>query len=347
MTEKMPLISVCIISRGPGPLLRACLKSLQNQHNPPAFEVLVGSRRKTQIEDEVRSFFPDAIIDHAARALPGGGRNSLIARARGELLLFIDDDVEMHPDLLVRLARLAGELPEVGVFGGPNLTPRGSSRFQVIQGAVLGSIVTSGPVRRRYGQHPSGAADERSFILCNLAVRKSAVRPFEADLACAEENQMLLELERHGVNMHYDPKLVVFHERRETPRGFSRQVYKYGYGRGQVLRRNPKSFRWAYVVPSATCAYVALTPALSIAGSWTLAPLAAYCLFVLAGGAKVAYSLKRINAWAPATGLIVLVHGCYGVGVIAGLTAPSGPRPSRRTEAVIDADARAFKATDI
>jgi GT2 family glycosyltransferase len=347
MTDKMPLISVCIISRGLGPLLTACLQSLTNQHNPPSFEVLVGSRRRSQIEAEVRSYFPDSIVDDAAQSLPGGGRNSLIEKARGELLLFIDDDVVVHPHLLENLARLAGELPEVGVFGGPNLTPGGSTRFQVIQGAVLGSIVTSGPIRRRYGKHPSGAADERSLILCNLAVRRSAMRPFQADLACAEENQMLLELERHGVQMRYDPDLVVYHERRDTLRGFSRQVYKYGYGRGQVLRRNPRSFRVAYLVPSATCIYVALTPALTFAGPWTLVPLAAYCLFVAAGGAKVAYSLKRIGTWAPATGLIVMVHACYGVGVMAGLTAAAGKGRSRRTTAVIDADAQAFEATDV
>jgi succinoglycan biosynthesis protein ExoA len=347
MTETMPLISVCIISRGLGPLLGACLGSLKNQHNPPAFEVLVASRRKSQIEQEVRSHFPESTVDDALQSLPGGGRNSLIEKARGELILFIDDDVEAHPNLLERLARLAGELPEVGVFGGPNLTPGGSTRFQVIQGAVLGSIVTSGPIRRRYGKHPSGPADERSLILCNLAVRRSAMRPFQADLACAEENQMLLELERHGVKMRYDPELVVYHERRDTPGGFCRQVYKYGYGRGQVMRRNPRSFRLAYVAPSATCIYVAVLPALSLAGSWTLAPLAAYCAVVAAGGAKVAYSLKRIGTWAPATGLIVMVHACYGVGVMAGLTASKGKRPSRRTASVIDADAQAFEPTDI
>ena len=347
MTDTVPLISVCIISRGLGPRLTACLQSLKNQHEPPAFEVLVGSRHKSQIEAEVRSHFPGSIVDDAAHALPGGGRNSLIERARGDLLLFIDDDVEAHPDLLARLARLAGSLPEVGVFGGPNLTPGGSSPFQVIQGAVLGSMVTSGPIRRRYGRHPSGTVDERSLILCNLAVRRGAMRPFEADLACAEENQMLLELERHGVKMLYDPDLVVYHERRDTARGFSRQIYKYGFGRGQVMRRNPRSLRLAYLVPSATCVYVALAPALFIAGSWTLAPLAAYCLVVAAGGAKVAYSLRRIGAWAPATGLIVMVHACYGVGVMAGLTAGVGNRPGRRTASVIDADAQAFETTDI
>jgi hypothetical protein len=310
--------------------------------------VLVGSRRKAQIEEEVRRHFPDAVVDDAARSLPGGGRNALIEKARGELLLFIDDDVEVHSELLARLARLAGELPGVGVFGGPNLTPRGSSRFQVIQGAVLGSIVTSGPIRRRYGKHPSGSVDERSLILCNLAVRRSTMRPFQVDLACAEENQMLLDLERHGVEMRYDPDLIVYHERRDTAKGFSRQIYKYGYGRGQVLRRNPRSFRLAYLVPSATCVYVAITPALSnVIGPWALAPLATYCIFVLAGGAKVAYSMRKIGAWAPATALIVLVHACYGVGVMAGLTARAGRRPSRRTTAVIDADARAFETTEI
>ena len=62
------------------------------------------------------------------------------------------------------------------INASPNDTPPGSSRFQAVQGAVLASLVGSGPVRRRYGAHPPRHADERFFILCNLAVRRSATR---------------------------------------------------------------------------------------------------------------------------------------------------------------------------
>ena len=141
------------------------------------------------------------------RALPGAARNLLVDEARGDLLLL--PRRRRHPaspTLLALLAELADAHPDAGVFGGPNDTPPGSSRFEVVQGAAMASIVGSGPVRRRYGPHPAGPADERFFILCNLAVRRAAMVPFDPDLVCAEENAVLSEMSRSGVAMYYDPR---------------------------------------------------------------------------------------------------------------------------------------------
>ena len=191
---------------------------------------------------------------------PGAARNVLLDDARGEWLLFLDDDVTVRPDLLARLAALAEAHPDVDVFGGPNDSPEGSTRFQFVQGAAMASMAGAGPVRRRYGAHPAGPADERFFILCNLAVRRSAMRPFDPDLVCAEENALLSEMSRRGIAMHYDPELAVFHERRDTFSGFGRQMYKYGRGRGQLMVRTPATASPAYLVPSALLAYGALLP---------------------------------------------------------------------------------------
>ena len=86
------------------------------------------------------------------------------------------------------------------MFGGPNETPANSSRFQWVQGAVLASMIASGPVRRRYGSHPPAEADERWFILCNLAVRRTVMRRFDDALVCAEENALLGRAARRRAN---------------------------------------------------------------------------------------------------------------------------------------------------
>src|SRR5579859_563174 len=48
-------------------------------------------------------------------------RNAGLAAATGELLAFIDDDVEAHDGWLDALVAAAGAHPEVGVFTGPIL----------------------------------------------------------------------------------------------------------------------------------------------------------------------------------------------------------------------------------
>ena len=349
-----PSISICIVTGRRDAVLDACLASLGEQRDAPPWELLVCAEGDPAVVDAVRRRFPDASICYVERALPGAARNLLVERATGDLLLFLDDDVTVDPGLLDRLRRLADQHPECDVFGGPNDTPPGSTRFQVTQGAVLASIVGSGPVRRRYGAHPPGEADERFFILCNLAVRREVMVAFEHDLLCAEENEMLAELAHRGARMHYDPSLVAYHERRGTLSGFARQMHKYGRGRGQVLVRRPSTFRPAYLAPSALVLYLlALPVSFALAGPVALAPVAGYVAAVGACAAWIARTLCRPADLPLAAWLIVVLHACYGTGVLRGAFArrsrlaapearewwgPAGVRPAPRQPASDDGD---------
>lgn len=306
-------------------MLHDCLRSIAAQVDPPAHEVLVCSDGDHEVADAVRSHFPGAVVGFVTSALPGAARNLLVERARGELLLFLDDDATLRPDALRRLDELASQHPEAAVFGGPNDTPPGGSRFQAVQGAVLASLVGSGPVRRRYGAHPPTHADERFFILCNLAVRRSAMVPFVDDLICAEENAMLTELARNGVVMYYDPDLVAYHERRPTLRGFLAQMHKYGRGRGQVTRRQPSDLRPAYVAPSALLAYLlGALPLTFWLGPLVLTPLAAYAAAVAVSAVVIARTLRQPSSAPLAAALTVLLHLWYGAGVLRGLVPARG-----------------------
>jgi succinoglycan biosynthesis protein ExoA len=321
-----PLISICILAGHGSTTLADCLDSLRAQEDAPRFELIVGGRHGAAEVAVVEARFPAAEICDHDRGHPGSARNALIARARGELLLFLDDDVTVSAGLLRRLADLADEHPEASVFGGPNDTPPRSSRFQVVQGAVLGSVVGSGPVSRRYGARHPGMADERWFTLCNLAVRRGVMLPFMNDLVCAEENALLAQLRSAGRLMRYDPTLRVFHKRRATWRGFAAQMFKYGRGRGQLVVREPGTARVAYLLPSAVLIYLIVVLALAVTGSeppaTLLVPIAAYAALALAGASWIALTLRRVTAVPIALGLILTVHGCYGAGVLRGLVSP-------------------------
>jgi succinoglycan biosynthesis protein ExoA len=313
-----PLVSVCIVAGRRGPVLDACLESLQAQVDAPPWELLVCANADSKVAQAVHGYFPDALIVEGKRALPGAARNTVVPHAKGELLFFLDDDIVAPPTLLRRLADLAADHPEVGVFGGPNLTPPGSSSFQVVQGAVLASAIATGPVRKRYGDHPAGTADERSFILCNLAVRREVMVPFDNDLVCAEENAVLIELHRRNLSMHYDPGLAVYHERRADYRGFTRQMYKYGRGRGQVMTRDRDGVRPVFLLAPALLAYLIVSPLLALLTPWALVPDALYVLVVLAGAVHVTIMRRKVTDFPLALLLIVSVHVCYGAGIISG-----------------------------
>jgi GT2 family glycosyltransferase len=331
--DAAPFVTICIVTGRRLGLLDALLASLQRQVETPPFEVLVCCDGDPDVAATVHARFPDARVHSVTNAHPGGARNVLLADARGEWLLFLDDDVTVRQDLLQRLASLAAKHPAVDVFGGPNDSPPDSTRFQFVQGAVMASIVGAGPVRRRYGEHPAGPADERFFILCNLAVRRRVMLPFDPDLVCAEENALLSEMSRRGIAMHYDPSLAVFHERRDSVAGFARQMFKYGRGRGQLMRRDPSTASLAYLVPSGLLLYGVVLPVLMACTRRrtrvaVATPLLAYAGVVGAGSAAIATTLRRRATLPVAAALIVELHCCYGAGVLRGL----GERAQVRSE---------------
>lgn len=337
---KGPAVSVCIVAGRSAEVLDRCLASLARQDGPPPFEVLVCADGREEILEVVHRHFPEAVTGVVTGARPGGARNLLVERARGEWLLFLDDDVTVPPHHLATLAEVAASHPEAGVIGGPQLTPRGSSRFQVVQGAVLSSLVAAGPVRRRYGPHPPGRADERYFTLCNLAVRRAVMEPFDPALRCAEENALLAAMRRRGVVMRYDPRLVAYHERRPSWRSFAAQMRTYGLGRGQLARRRPATFRPAHAAPAALVVYLAALPLLVWWSPVWLVPLAGYLGAVVAGAVRVAATLRHPAASLVASAQILAVHACYGAGVIAGLVRPRASAPKTTSHRWLDQPVR-------
>lgn len=327
-----PVVSVCVTTRGRGQLLERCLADLAAQEGAPPFELLVCCQGDRAAEAVVRGRFPDAVIGFVESAHPGGARNFLVQRARGELLLFLDDDITFPPTLLATLQELAAAHPSVAVFGGPNLTPPHSSLFQVVQGAVLGSLLATGPIRRRYGRHPETEADERFFTLCNMAVRRSAMLPFPPALVCAEENAVLHELATQLAKMRYSPELFVYHERRAHFFSFVRQMKKYGTGRGQCIVRRPGSCRPAHAAAAVLALWAAsLAPVAGLWSPWYLLSAAAYLAMAALAGAGVAASLtsasipRRLAAGVFGTALVVALQLSYGVGVLGGLHRRSKP----------------------
>ncbi len=324
-----PAATICIATGRRPELLARCLDSLGHQEAAPPFEVLVCADGDASVVDVARRHLPEARVIVVPRANRTILRNRLMRQAQGELLVFLDDDVVVEKGFLRCLLDLSVAHPDVGVFGGPNLTPGQSSVFQVTQGAVLGSLVAAGPVRRRYGRHPAEMADERWFTLCNLAVRREVMVDFAEDLRCAEENAVLDQLRRNRVPMYYDPDLVAYHERRPEWRSFAAQMRTYGYGRGQLIRRKPRTARPTLFAPSLVIAYCVLAGPLSLLNPIALVPLLVYALAVAAGAAKVAFSLRRPASFLLAGALILTVHACYGAGLLLGLTA--NPRRAART----------------
>lgn len=309
-----PAISVCIVTHGRHVLLADCLGSLAAQRDAPPYEVLVALDDDPLAATVVRRHVAGAAVVDVRGITPGAARNLLAGRARGEVVLYLDDDVVCPAGLLTELWALALARPSVGVFGGANLTPPGSGARQRSQGEALASTIGAGPLRRRFRVGPPGAADERHLMLCNLAFRRAALLPFPSDLRTAEENAVLATLARDGASMRHDAALSVHHHRRTTYGAFARQVHGWGIGRAHLARRQPATLRPLHLVPAALAVYVALLPLLVVAaGHWAAAGALVYTAAVgtwsLGGGRRAGSRML----------CVLVLHLAYGLGVLRGL----------------------------
>ena len=200
----------------------------------------------------------------SGRVGPADKRDQAAKIAKGEILVFLDDDSYPKSDLLSIATRYFDD-NSVSAIGGPAITPESDTYWQKVSGAVFLSKFTGGNPERYI---PVGMAREvDDWPSVNFMVRKSdfiEVGGFDSPYWPGEDTYLCLKLTKASKKLIYVPNLVVFHHRRSGFLRHMKQVGAYGLHRGYFARRYPEtSFRFKYLVPSfalvAVCAII-LTP---------------------------------------------------------------------------------------
>ncbi|SFJ31734.1 glycosyltransferase family 2 protein [Methylobacterium brachiatum] len=156
LPDPRPLVSVIVPTRDRLDLLRPCLDSLAACTDWPNLEILVCDNDSR--EPETLAFLQNLEREGRGGVVPCPGpfnfaamNNAAAARARGALLVFVNNDVEaFRPDWLARMAREALR-PEIGAVGARLLD--GEGRIQH-GGIVLG---TGGLVTHAHRHFPGDA----------------------------------------------------------------------------------------------------------------------------------------------------------------------------------------------
>src|SRR5688572_784382 len=249
---------------------------------------------------------------------PSRQRNQALARARGELIYFLDDDSRLEPDALERaLECLDG--PGVDGVGGPVLPAPTDGGFQRAAAAALGSRFGLGPFRHRWSSSgPIRAAGERELISANLIVRRSALVDFDERLYGNEENELMNRLRDRGARLVHHPRMIARRAMRSSLIAIGRQHFGYGRGRLRHFLIRPSSFEPVLLAPTGLVAALAAAP---IWPHWlTLLPLALY-----AGCCALAAAIAGARAGRPAVtaarlaAIYPTMHLGYGIGMLAEL----------------------------
>ena len=183
---------------------------------------------------------------------PAEKRNLAIRDAKGEILIFLDDDAHPHGNFFNILDRDFADRDILAV-GGPAITPVESKFWQRVSGAMFLSSLSGGfPERYRpYGQKKF--VDDWPTV--NLSMRKKTfedIGGFTARYWPGEDTVFCLDLlSKKGAKILYDPELIAFHHRREKLIKHVRQVSSYGLHRGFFVKKYPETSRkFIYFIPS-------------------------------------------------------------------------------------------------
>lgn len=240
MAER-PSVSVVVPFAGSATELEGLLVRLSEIRRGADDELIVADNRPAP-PDPLPSH-PGVLVHPAAGVCsPGFARNRGAAIARGEWVVFIDDDTEPAPDLLdAYFEPLPGE--RTGVLGGrivdvlpPSVDGRApgvAARYALSRGH-MDDLVTLGRARFPYAQ------------TANCAVRRSAfdaVGGFvEGIRAGSEDADLCFRLAAEGWGLERRPAAVVGHRARSTVRRSLLQLAHHGSGAAWCNRRHPGSF---------------------------------------------------------------------------------------------------------
>ena len=162
--------------------------------------------------------------------------------AQGDFLIFIDDDAYPQKNILDILDE-DFKNEEVAAVGGPAITPADDSFLQKVSGAVYLSYL-SGGFPERYT--PLG---KKKFVSdwpsVNLTLRKKIfleVGGFDCDYWPGEDTKLCLDIIKNiktNNKILYDPRIIVWHHRREGLLRHLKQIAGYGIHRGFFAKKFP------------------------------------------------------------------------------------------------------------
>lgn len=318
-----PTLSVVIPTMG-RPILLKTLASLAASDGFDALEVcVVGKIPDPEVASALKTFLeahPNA--KHLDIRFDTGDssrkKNAGAAATTGDLVAFLDDDVEVARDWPLRIREPFAD-SAVGLACGPSLIPEDLPHWARWAGLALSSPA-AGYVAERYRENRDAPypVDWDRIIGCNAVYRRAAFEQmggFPEDFYPGEEMIAAFRTERLGWALRFLPAAKVWHYPRSSPARFWRQIWGYGATRIRLIRGGV-SFHPAPLVPGL---WVAATLLLALASPWypparwlLAAELAAYFLLVLAMTVLTVLRTRRPSDFA-LLAVIPLMHLSYGL----------------------------------
>jgi hypothetical protein len=167
-----PIISVIVATRNRRESLQQFIHGLRVLPDQPAWELILVDNGSSDGTDTLLSTLVAALpVVIVNETQPGKSRalNKALKHARGDILLFTDDDVIPDPDWLVALHKASLDYPNANVFGGRIRVNYERIPKWIMKSSNLKTILVS---EQDFGDETSWFARDQYPAGPNLAVRR-------------------------------------------------------------------------------------------------------------------------------------------------------------------------------
>ncbi len=213
------------------------------------YEIIILPDKKTK-----EKFSKTRIISTWPKTGPADKRDIGAKKAKGKILAFLDDDSYPEKNWLKNAIKIFKESNKITGVCGPTLTPPHNNLHQKASGYVWSSwLGSSGAGTYRCAVYPRKEIDDYPSV--NLLVKKEdfiKVGGFDSHFWPGEDTKLCLDLTKKlKKKIIYDPKVLVYHHRREVFGPHLKQITRYAIHRGHFARVLPRtSLRVGYLIPT-------------------------------------------------------------------------------------------------
>lgn len=245
---KKPKVSVIIPAQKLADSLRnETIPAILNQ-TYQNFEIIVLPDKPSK-----ENFTKTKIIPTWPKTGPAEKRDLGVRQAKGKIIAFTDDDAYPEKNWLKNAVHYFKN-PKIAAVCGPGITPPDNNLRQKVSGWLWKSWLGAGGAGTyRCRQEKKREVDD--YPTFNLIARKEdfkAVGGFKTHFWPGEDTNLCHNfIYKRGKKIIYDPKILIFHHRREVFLPHLRQISAYGLHRGHFARILPKtSLRVGYLIPA-------------------------------------------------------------------------------------------------
>lgn len=237
----LPTVSLVICTRNRAPLLRKCLLALQQLNYPPSEVIIVDNAPDDDSTRKLVALHPGVRYIKESRKGLDYARNRGIGAASSPVIAFTDDDVELHPDWIWRMARVFKD-PKVqaltGLIMAKEIDTKAQYYFEKYWSFNRGyRPIVYGPAFFK-SQLKAGVPVWMIGAGAGMAFRRTlfdAIGTFDTRLdmgaaGCSGDSEIWYRVLAEGWNIRYDPLVIAYHTHRREKAAFKKQIYQYMRG---------------------------------------------------------------------------------------------------------------------